>query len=168
MLAPSPFIMEWLSQLKPGDSVLDIACGKGRHTRAALSAGLKVTAVDIDTSGLEDISSCDTLEIVTADLEGAPWPLGSRTFDAVIVSNYLWRPLFPALRASVTPGGLIIYETFGAGNELYGKPSNPNFLLEDGELRKIFADGFEVLFCQHGIEALPAPAMRQKLIARKL
>jgi SAM-dependent methyltransferase len=165
MLRPSPFILQWLPEIKSGGSVLDLACGKGRHTRAALDAGFHVSAVDSDVSGL---AMADKLEIIQADLEAEAWPLEGRTFDGVIVTNYLWRPLFALLRHAVGPGGLILYETFTAGNERYGKPSNPDFLLEEGELAREFGDGFETLLFEHQTETGPVPAVRQRLAARKL
>lgn len=164
MLLPSPFILQWLPEIKSGGSVLDLACGKGRHARAALDAGFTVSAVDVDVSGL---AASEKLEIIQADLESQGWPLAERTFDGVIVTNYLWRPLFPLLRAAVSPGGLILYETFAAGNERYGKPSNPDFMLEEGELARVFGGGFETLAFEQQTETDPAPAVRQRLAARK-
>ena len=167
MQPPSPFILKYLSEIKPGGSVLDLACGKGRHTRVCLEHGLDVTAVDIDTRGLGDLAGTAKLTLISADLENAPWPLGEATFDAVIVANYLWRPLFQNIRDAVAPGGLLLYETFAAGNERYGKPSNPDFLLQEGELREVFAKGFGILFSEQVVEQVPAPAVRQRLAARK-
>lgn len=167
MNPPSPFVLKYLSEINPGGTVLDLACGKGRHTRACLEQGFEVTAVDIDMRGLGDLTGRAGLHIITADLESDPWPLGDANFDAVIVSNYLWRPLFHNIREAVAPGGLLLYETFAAGNERYGKPSNPEFLLRQGELEEVFAEGFKVLHYQHAVEHVPAPAVRQRLAARK-
>lgn len=167
MTPPSPFILKWLPEVKPGGSVLDLACGKGRHTRVCLERGFEVTAVDIDTRGLGDLAGAAKLTLVSADLENAPWPLGEAIFDAVIVTNYLWRPLFQNIRDAVAPGGLLLYETFAAGNERYGKPSRPDFLLQEGELEQAFAKGFEILISEQVVEQVPAPAVRQRLAARK-
>ena len=167
MSLPSPFILKWLPEIKPGGTVLDLACGRGRHTRVCLERGFEVTAVDIDTQGLGDLAGTAGPHIIAADLEHAPWPLGEVRFDAVIVSNYLWRPLFQTIRNAVAPGGLVVYETFAVGNERYGKPSNPDFLLQEGELEKVFADGFETLIFEQVVEQAPAPAVRQRLAARK-
>lgn len=167
MKPPSPFVLKFLSRTKPGGHVLDLACGKGRHTRACLEQGFEVTAVDIDTRGLNDLEGTLKLHIIAADLESDPWPLGDATFDAVIVSNYLWRPLFHNIQEAVAQGGLLLYETFAAGNERYGKPSNPDFLLRQGELEEVFAEGFKILHYQHAVEHDPAPAVRQRLAARK-
>lgn len=167
MQLPSPFVLKYLSEIKPGGTVLDLACGKGRHTRVCLERGFEVTAVDIDTRSLGDLAGTAKLTLVSADLEHAPRPLGEATFDAVIVSNYLWRPLFQTIRNAVAPGGLLLYETFAAGNERYGKPSNPDFLLQEGELREVFAKGFEILISEQVVEQVPTPAVRQRLAARK-
>lgn len=167
MQPPSPFILKWLPEVKPGGSILDLACGKGRHARVCLERGFEVTAVDIDTRGLGDLAGTAKFTLVSADLENTPWPLGEATFDAVIVTNYLWRPLFHNIRDAVAPEGLLLYETFAAGNERYGKPSSPDFLLQEGELEKVFAKGFEILFYQHKAEQAPAAAVRQRLAARK-
>lgn len=168
MHTPSPFITGWLSEIRRGGTVLDLASGRGRHTRVCLEHGLNVTAVDIETKRLEDLEGAEGLSVIAADLENQPWPLSGATFDAVIVTNYLWRPLFQNIRNAVAQGGLLLYETFGVGNERYGKPSNPNFLLEDGELREAFNDGFEILEYRHALEPHPVPAVRQRLAARKL
>lgn len=167
MHPPSPFILKYLTAIKPGGHVLDLACGKGRHTRVCLAHGFEVTAVDIDPQGLDDLIGTPKLTLLAADLEHAPWPLGETTFDAVIVTNYLWRPLFQNIRNAVAPGGLLLYETFATGNERYGKPSNPEFLLHDGELEKVFARGFDILSYQHAVEHVPSPAVRQRLAARR-
>lgn len=167
MPPPSPFILKWLPEIKPGGRVLDLACGKGRHTRVLLERGFEVTAVDIDASGLDDLAGTAGLNIIIADLENEPWPLEGDTFDAVIVTNYLWRPLLGAIRDAVAPGGLLLYETFASGNEQFGRPANPDFLLRDGELREVFGVGFEVLAYQHAAEDAPKPAVRQRLAARK-
>lgn len=167
MFAPSPFIVESLSRLKPGDTVLDLACGKGRHTRACLERGYKVTAVDINTSGLDDIAGMPELQIITADLESGPWPLDDETFDLVIVSNYLWRPLLSKIGAAVKPLGTLCYETFAIGNERYGKPSRPEFLLKKDELLRAYSSDFRTLHYSQGTENDPKPAVRQRYAGQK-
>ncbi|VVE87848.1 class I SAM-dependent methyltransferase [Pandoraea bronchicola] len=133
--APSPWLVRWAHLIAPGARVLDLACGHGRHTRWLAARGAHVTAVDRDEAALATMSMLENVTTLAADLEGAPWPLAEgATFDAVIVTNYLHRPLFPHIAASVAPGGVLIYETFARGNERYGKPSNPLFLLAPGEL----------------------------------
>jgi SAM-dependent methyltransferase len=130
--SPSPWIVRWSEAIPARGTVLDLACGAGRHVRYLAARGHRVTAVDRDRAALERCA--DAAERVEADLEGAPWPLAGRRFDAVIITNYLWRPLIPHIVNSVAPGGLLLYETFARGNERFGKPSNPEFLLRAGEL----------------------------------
>ena len=126
-MTASPWIAAWAGLVPADAAVLDVAAGKGRHTRFFAERGHPVTAIDRDVSGLP---IADAIEIIAADLEdGSPWPLAGRTFGAVVVTNYLHRPLFPVLLDSVGPGGVLLYETFMIGNERFGKPSRPEFLL---------------------------------------
>jgi SAM-dependent methyltransferase len=115
--------------------VLDVACGAGRHTRFFLERGHSVTAVDRDASGVADLVGDGRAEIVECDLEtGAPFPFRGRTFDGVVVTNYLYRPILADLVAGVAGGGVLLYETFVKGHERFGRPHCPDFLLEPGEL----------------------------------
>jgi SAM-dependent methyltransferase len=147
-LAPSAWIQRWSHLVRPHATVLDVACGSGRHVRWFAERGCRVTAVDRDAAALAPLAS--VAETVVADLENGPWPLAQRRFDAVVVTNYLWRPLLATVVASVGDGGVLLYETFAAGNETVGKPSNPDFLLQPGELLQAaaplrivaFEDGF--------------------------
>jgi SAM-dependent methyltransferase len=133
--APSLWIARYLSLASPGQTALDVAAGSGRHLRHARTLGYRVTAIDRDLSKLSDLASAPSVSLIEADLEdGSPWPLPGATFNAVIVTNYLYRPLFPALVAAVARDGVLLYETFATGNERYGKPSNANFLLRPSEL----------------------------------
>ena len=125
-------MLRWAHLVQPGGSVLDLACGSGRHLRWFAERGFAVTGVDRDAAAVELLR--DRATIVVADIENGPWPLDGRRFDAVVVTNYLWRPLLPVIVASVAAGGVLIYETFAAGNETVGKPSRPDFLLRPGEL----------------------------------
>jgi len=129
---PSDWVLRWTPLLPPGARVLDVACGQGRHVRWFAAAGHRVTAVDRDPALLEPLSPI--AETVLADLEAQPWPLPGATFDAVVVTHYLWRPLFPALEGAVAPGGLLIYETFAQAQAALGRPRRPEFLLQPGEL----------------------------------
>lgn len=148
--APSPWVLRFAALLPEGGTVLDVACGGGRHPRALLERGHAVTMVDKDTTYVADLA--DQAEVLTADLEdGSPWPLAGRTFDGVVVTNYLYRPLFPHLCAAVAEGGVLIYETFARGNEQFGRPRNPSHLLEPGELLTAFP-GLQIVAYEAGIE----------------
>ncbi len=116
---------------------LDLACGRGRHVRLLRAHGLAVVALERDPAALAAIAD-DAVEKVAADLETDGWPFGERRFDGIVIANYLHRPLFPALARALSPGGILIYETFARGNERFGRPRNPNHLLEPGELLAAF------------------------------
>jgi SAM-dependent methyltransferase len=132
LLKPSPWLQRWAHLVPDGATVLDVACGSGRHVRWFAQRGCRVTAVDRDAAAVQPLS--DVAEVVLADIEAHPWPLAGRRFDAVVVTNYLWRELLPTLVDSVAPGGVLVCETFAVGNETVGRPSNPLFLLRPGEL----------------------------------
>lgn len=147
VLPPSPWItrFEALLQSRAPDGgprrALDLACGHGRHVRWLVARGWHVTAVDRDTAALASLADLGAaLRPLAADLEGAPWPLAQERFDAVVVTNYLWRPLLPHIVQAVAPGGVLLYETFAQGNETVGKPSRPDFLLAPGELLRACAE----------------------------
>lgn len=164
--APSPWIQRFASFVRSAGIVLDVAAGGGRHTRLFLERGHPVVAIDRDTATLTALGA-RALEVVTADLEdGNPWPLPGRRFDAVVVTNYLHRPLFPALLAALAPGGLLIYETFAVGNERFGKPSNPDFLLRPGELLDAVRGRLRVIAYEDLEVSEPKPAMIQRIVAR--
>lgn len=129
---PSDWIVRWTPLLPPAAQVLDVACGHGRHVHWLTQAGHRVTAIDREAALLAPLSGL--AQTLLADLEAAPWPLPGRRFDAVVVTNYLWRPLFPALKDAVAPGGLLIYETFAQAHAALGRPRRPEFLLRPGEL----------------------------------
>lgn len=157
-LTPSGWVRRWAPRVAAG-TVLDLACGAGRHARLFLGLGFQVVALDRDA---QDIPGA---RFIQADLEdGRPWPLAGERFQAVVVTNYLHRPLFPQLTEALAPGGLLIYETFMLGNERHGRPSNPDFLLRPGELLGAFR-GLQVLGFEEGFVAVPKPAMIQRLCA---
>ena len=161
----SPWITAWAGLVPTGAAVLDVAAGNGRHTRFFAARRHRVTAVDRDVSGL--VAAAD-IEVVAADLEdGSPWPLAGRQFGAVIVTNYLHRPLFPHLFAALDPGGVLLYETFMAGNERFGKPSRPDFLLQDGELLERVRGHFSVVAYEARMISEPKMAMVQRIAARR-
>jgi len=161
IVAPSGWVVRWAPLLTPGSRVLDVASGGGRHARYLAGLGHAVTAVDREPPALPGVRS------LQADLEdGSPWPLGGERFDGIVVANYLYRPIFPALAAALAPGGILIYETFMTGNERFGRPANPAFLLRPGELWTAFG-GLQVIAFEQGRAAAPKPAMRQRLCARR-
>jgi SAM-dependent methyltransferase len=145
--------------------VLDVACGAGRHTRLFVERGCRVTAVDRAPTLDGWLAAQRAVRVVTADLELGGWPLGSERYDAIVVTNYLHRPLFPHLVAALAPGGLLLYETFAAGNAAFGKPSNPDFLLLPRELLTSAAE-LRVIAFEDGYITTPRRAMVQRLAAR--
>jgi SAM-dependent methyltransferase len=158
--------LRFASLVPAGAAVLDLACGSGRHARLFLARGHPVTALDRDVGGLADIAGQPGLEIVQADLEdGSPWPLAGRRFGAVVVTNYLWRPLFPQFMASVAVDGVLLYETFAIGNQDYGRPSNPDFLLQPGELIDLVQGRLQIVAYEHGYLEQPRPAIKQRICA---
>lgn len=170
VLQPSAWVARFIPVASPGGAALDLACGGGRHARWLLERGWRVTAVDRDTSGVADLRGDARVEILQADLEGGPWPLldddgRDRTFGAVVVTNYLWRALLPRIVAAVAPGGMLVYETFARGNERFGKPSNPDFLLADGELLEAVRGRLTVVAYECLEVAAPKPAMVQRIAA---
>lgn len=140
------------ARIQADDTLLDVACGRGRHARYFAERGARVTAVDRDGEALTALADVANVLTEARDLEGAPWPYAAASFDAVLVCNYLWRPTRDLLLATVRPGGVLLYETFMAGNEAYGKPSRPDFLLQPNELLAWTAAAFEVVAFEQGPE----------------
>ncbi len=144
--AVSPWVARWAHLIPPSGQVLDLACGFGRHTRYLLGINLAVAGVDIAYEAINNIANSISAEetkraeLIVADIENDAWPLPGREFSAIVVTNYLWRPLFPTILQSLALGGVLIYETFAAGNETVGKPSRPDFLLQNGELLSVCAN----------------------------
>ena len=164
-LPPSPWVERWVALVRPGGAVLDVAAGSGRHARLLARLGFEVDAVDRDVAPFADPPACVTL--AQADLEAGAWPYAGRRFDAVVVTNYLHRPLLPILVDSLEPGGLLIYETFARGNERFGKPSNPDFLLAPGELLEAVRGRLRVLAYEDLVVDRPRPAAIQRIAARR-
>ncbi len=164
--APSEWVVRWTARLSSGTSALDVACGSGRHARLLAGRGCRVTAVDRDPAAAQALANEPNVEFVQADLEADEWPLGNRTFDAIVVTNYLHRPLFAALTRALAPGGLLVYETFAAGNAAFGRPSNPDYLLRPRELLDAFGADMRLLGFEDGFTTQPKPAMVQRIAAR--
>jgi SAM-dependent methyltransferase len=164
-LAPSGWVTRWAPLIRPGGTVLDVACGAGRHARWLALLGFEVSAVDRDASLFADPP--EGVELVEADLEGGPWPYPGVAFDAVVVTNYLHRPLLPTLVAAIDHGGVLVYETFAHGNERFGKPSNPAFLLVPGELLEAVRGRLHVLAYEDLVVDAPRPAAIQRICARR-
>ena len=156
--APSPWIVRFAPLVRPAGTVLDLACGRGRHLRWFAQRGHPVLGVDRDADALATVQGVG--ETLQADIENGPWPLPGRQFDAVVVTNYLWRPLLPHILAALAPGGVLLYETFAEGNETVGKPSRPDFLLKHGELLQACASLRVVAYEDGFLDAPPRYVQR--------
>jgi SAM-dependent methyltransferase len=166
MEPPSAWVQRWSHLVPKRGVVLDVACGHGRHARWFYERNHPLALVDRSQEAIDFIAnqlSGTPFEAVVADIEGGPWPFAGRQFDAVVVTNYLWRPLLPTLVASLAPGGVLIYETFTQGNETVGKPSRPDFLLRPGELLEV-CRGLRVVAFEEGFHDTP-PRFVQRIAA---
>ncbi len=162
---PSDWVRRFAPLIRAGGQVLDVACGGGRHARFLAGLGHGVEAVDRDAEALLRLAGVAGVSARGADLENGRWPYAGRRFDAVVVTNYLHRPLLPNLLAALATDGVLIYETFAAGNERYGRPGNPDFLLEPGELLELARGWLHVVAYEDTYVAAPRPAMVQRLCA---
>ena len=156
--SPSPWIIRFAPLVKAGGNVLDIACGSGRHSRYFLEQGYKVVAIDRSVDALANLSENPACEVICADLEKNKiifeehGELAGRSFDSIIVANYLYRPLLKYYINALAPRGVLIYETFARGNEKFSRPRNPRHLLRSGELLNMAQGRLEVIAYEHGID----------------
>ena len=164
-LKPSEWVRRFAPLIAPGGSVLDLACGQGRHARHLAGLGYRVEAVDRDGAALAALSGVAGVETRCADLEASAWPYEADRFDGIVVANYLYRPLAADLLAALRPGGVLIYETFALGNEKLGRPSNPEFLLRADELMQWVQGRLQILAFEQGRVERPKPAVIQRICA---
>jgi len=162
---PSAWIVRWAERVPPRGRVLDVACGNGRHARYFAARAHPVEAVDRDPALLSRLAEVAGIHTRCADIESGPWPYEGERFAGIVVANFLHRPLFPQLLASLAPEGVLIYETFAAGNERYGRPSNPDFLLKPGELLEVVRGRLRVIAYEDLYVPEPRPAMVQRVCA---
>jgi SAM-dependent methyltransferase len=161
--APAAWVVRFAHLIREGGSVLDVAAGSGRNARWLAARHFQVTAIDRNQAALD---VCGAQHIVCADLEAGEDVLAGHTFDAVLVTNYLHRGLFPKLMTWLAADGVLLYETFAAGQEAYGRPTNPDFLLRRGELLEAFS-GLTVIAFEEGIEGGVEPRVVQRLCATR-
>jgi len=165
--APSPWVMKFAPLIRPGGSVLDLACGNGRHAIWLAGQGYAVDAIDRNAEALAPMAGMQNINISIADLETADGYEFAHSYDGIIVSRYLHRPLLKTLAGILNPGGVLVYETFMLGNERYGKPSNPDFLLEPDELQNLYSPLLKIVAFEQGEVSLPRPAVMQRICAVK-
>jgi SAM-dependent methyltransferase len=165
-VAASAWIARFAPLVPAGARVLDLACGRGRHARLFAQRGCSVLAVDHDAQALAELAGTAGVQTLVADLESGTWPLGEARFDAIVVANYLHRPLFHFMLAALADDGVLLYETFARGNEAYGRPSNPAFLLEPDELLHMAGERLRVVAFEQGkVTANGGHAVVQRLVA---
>ena len=167
---PSPWVVRFAALIPQSGEILDLACGGGRHSRLALGLGYRVVAADCNILGLEDLRKQKSLEIVEIDLETAnPFVPGGilhgRIFTGIIVTNYLHRLILSNLIGALADDGVLIYETFSGGNERYGHPRNPDYLLRPGELLETARKRLQVIAYENGLIQEPRMAVVQRLCA---
>jgi len=163
---PSAWVLRFAHLVPVGARVLDLASGTGRHARLFAQRGCKVVAADREVALLAPLHDVPNVTTEVVDLETGHWPFSSQRFDAIVVTNYLHRPLFPHLAAALAPGGALLYETFALGNEAFGRPANPDFLLQPGELLEVFGRLTTVVAFEQGkVHAEDRDAVVQRLAA---
>ena len=163
---PSSWVVRWAPEVAASGTVLDVACGRGRHSRYFVRRGHVVFAVDQAAEAIAALTDEPNIRATVADIEDGPWPYSGQQFSAVVVTNYLHRPIMPQIWAAVAPGGLLIYETFTEGNANYGRPARPEYLLRPGELLGVVNES-RVLAYEDVLVSQPKLAMVQRICARK-
>jgi len=166
-LLPSPWVRRFATLIPAGGRVLDVACGTGRHACLLAALAYRVEAVDRDAQALAALHGRSGLVVRVADLEGDPWPYARESFDGIVVTNYLYRPRLGALLDTLAPRGVLLYETFMRGNVAFGRPANPDYLLQPGELLECVRGRMTVVAFEQGSVDRPKPACVQRLCAIK-
>jgi len=164
---PSRWVIRWADRVPAGGTVLDVACGYGRHARFFARRGYRVQAVDRDEAQIAGLRDVAGVAALCADIERAPWPYPEQQFQGIVVTNYLYRPLMQRLVDAVAPGGVLIYETFSAGHERYGRPRNPDHLLQPGELLEAVRGRLRVIAYEDVFTGETAPACIQRICASR-
>lgn len=163
--APSPWVTQHAALIKSGGRVLDLACGSGRHAIWLAQQGYQVDAIDRDVTAVSSMSDINNIQVQIADLEASEAYLFNQHYDGIVVSRYLYRPLLKTLASILNSNGVLIYETFMLGNELLGKPSNPDFLLLPDELLEVYSPLLKVVAFEQGEVSQPKPAVMQRICA---
>ena len=165
--APSDWVVKYTPLITSGGRVLDLACGYGRHAIWLAAQGFQVDAVDCNTQALAGMHGITNINVIVADIERGEWPAAEQKYDAIIVSRYLYRPILSMLAEMLNINGVLIYETFMVGNERYGKPSNPDYLLLPDELHILYAPLLKIHAFEQGEVKGTSPAVMQRIFAVK-
>ncbi len=162
---PSQWVVEHAPLIREGGRVLDLACGSGRHAIWLAGQGYQVDAVDRDAQVVVAMQAMPNISVSITDIETGDWPETDQRYDGIVVSRYLFRPLLKTLAGMLNPDGVLIYETFMLGNERYGRPSNPDYLLQPDELNLVYAPLLKIYAFEQGKVDDPVPAVMQRICA---